>query len=140
MAAEPSVTTAPLAPLWGELRYSTELARLLAGAGLLGRRPRASRRRDAVPVLLIPGFMAGDNSLSVLRRWLRGQGHPVRMSGIPEFDRNCADAIRRASPLPPMPSNLGRATVRIIMSFVATNPIVRSASTSFSPSTTYTSF
>ncbi len=53
------------------------------------------------------------------------QWPPVRTSGIPEFDRNCADAIRRASPLPPMPANLGRASIRIIMSFVASNPIVK---------------
>ncbi|MBV9947784.1 MAG: energy transducer TonB, partial [Myxococcales bacterium] len=31
---------------------------------------------------------------------------PVRPSGISEFDRNCADAIRRASPLPPIPKEL----------------------------------
>jgi pimeloyl-ACP methyl ester carboxylesterase len=92
MAAERSVTTPPLAPLWGELRYSAELARLLAGHGLPSRRRRAHRRRDAAPVLLIPGFMAGDNSLSVLRRWLRGQGHPVRMSGI-RVNVGCAERI-----------------------------------------------
>src|SRR5207253_6217329 len=36
--------------------------------------------------------MAGDNSLSVLRRWLRGQGHPVRMSGI-RVNAGCAERI-----------------------------------------------
>ena len=96
MAAEPSVTTAPIAPLWGELRYSAELARLLAGAGLQA--PRARRRAgprrsgDGVPVLLIPGFMAGDNSLAVLRSWLRREGHPVRMSGI-RVNVGCAERI-----------------------------------------------
>ena len=67
-----------MAPVWGELRYSGELARLLADAAL--RSPR--RRTDAAPVLLIPGFMAGDASLGVLRRWLRRRGHRVAMSGL----------------------------------------------------------
>ncbi len=31
------------------------------------------------------------------------QWPPVRPSGVDEFDRNCADAIRRAAPLPPIP-------------------------------------
>jgi triacylglycerol lipase len=66
------------APAWGELRYSVELARLLADPRM--RSPR--RREDAPPVLLIPGFMAGDASLGVMRAWLRRRGHPVAMSGI----------------------------------------------------------
>ncbi len=37
---------------------------------------------DAPPVLLIPGFMAGDNSLGVLRHWLERRGHRVAMSGM----------------------------------------------------------
>ncbi len=53
------------------------------------------------------------------------QWPPIRTSGVPEFDRNCADAIRRAAPLPPMPANLGRTSIRIIMAFVASNPIVK---------------
>lgn len=53
---------------------------------------------------------------------------PVRPSGIEEFDRNCADAIRRASPFPPIPAALrdaGRTTLRIRAPFVAKNPIVK---------------
>jgi pimeloyl-ACP methyl ester carboxylesterase len=78
MAAEESMEGAPVAPVWGELRYGGELVRLLADAAL--RPPR--RRSDAPPVMLIPGFMAGDNSLSVLRHWLRRRGHRVAMSGM----------------------------------------------------------
>jgi alpha-beta hydrolase superfamily lysophospholipase len=64
--------------LWGELRYSAELAGLLADPEL-----RAPRRRvDAQPVLLIPGFMAGDASLAVMRSWLRRRGHRVAGSGM----------------------------------------------------------
>jgi triacylglycerol lipase len=77
-AAEGGVGPASVAPVWGELRYSGELLRLLADGAL--RNPR--RREDAPPVLLIPGFMAGDNSLGVLRHWLRRRGHRVAMSGM----------------------------------------------------------
>jgi triacylglycerol lipase len=76
--AEGGVEPASVAPVWGELRYSGELARLLADGAL--RSPR--RREDAPPVLLIPGFMAGDASLGVLRHWLRRRGHRVAMSGM----------------------------------------------------------
>ena len=70
--------SAPATPLWGELRYSGELAMLLADRSLHRSAPRA----DAPPVLLIPGFMAGDASLGVMRRWLRRRGHPVANSGM----------------------------------------------------------
>jgi TonB family protein len=53
---------------------------------------------------------------------------PVRPSGIEEFDRNCADAIRRASPFDPLPQalkDLGRTSLRIRAPFVAKNPIVK---------------
>jgi len=49
---------------------------------------------------------------------------PVRPSGIDEFDRNCAEAIRRAAPFPPIPPALG-ATLHIRAPFVANNPIVK---------------
>jgi TonB family protein len=50
---------------------------------------------------------------------------PARPSGIDEFDRNCAEALRRASPLPPIPHELGLRSVRIRAPFAADNPIVR---------------
>ena len=50
---------------------------------------------------------------------------PVRPSGVDEFDRNCADAIRRAAPFDPLPAQLGRTTLRIRAPFVAKNPIVK---------------
>src|SRR5438270_7751862 len=78
MSEEGTVVAASVAPLWGELRYSAELARLLVDVGL--RSPR--RREDAPPVMLIPGFMAGDSSLSILREWLRRRGHHVASAGM----------------------------------------------------------
>ena len=53
-------------PLRGELRHGLELARLLASREFL----LARRAVATPPVLLIPGFIAGDPSLSVLRGWL----------------------------------------------------------------------
>jgi triacylglycerol lipase len=88
MSAEATVTRSPVAPLWGELRYTGELVRLRADGEL-----RTTRRRvDAQPVLLIPGFMAGDASLAVLRAWLRRRGHQVSMSGM-RANVDCAEQI-----------------------------------------------
>jgi pimeloyl-ACP methyl ester carboxylesterase len=42
--------------------------------------------------MLIPGFMAGDSSLAVMRAWLRARGHPVSMSGL-RLNAGCADEI-----------------------------------------------
>ncbi len=53
---------------------------------------------------------------------------PIRPSGIDEFDKNCADAIRRASPFEPIPAALretGRNSLRIRAPFVAKNPIIK---------------
>jgi triacylglycerol lipase len=83
-----TAATGRVAPLWGELRYGAELAHLLAS-----REFQAVERRDgAPPVLLIPGFMAGDASLAVMRGWLRRRGHRVRMSGI-RTNVGCAEEI-----------------------------------------------
>ncbi len=80
-----------MAPLWGELRYGSELARLLAGHALTGQALRRPRR-DAKPVMLIPGFMSGDSSLTVMRSWLRSRGHSVSMSGM-RLNAGCAEEI-----------------------------------------------
>ena len=50
---------------------------------------------------------------------------PERPSGVDEFDRNCADAIRRAAPFGPIPRELGVTSLRIRAPFVASNPIVK---------------
>jgi hypothetical protein len=76
----------PAAPLSGELRYGLELARLLADGDF--RRP--ARSPGAPPVLLIPGFMAGDGSLSVLTGWLRRRGSWTSSSGM-RINTDCAE-------------------------------------------------
>jgi triacylglycerol lipase len=70
-----------------EMRWQLELARLLAdpvwrGVGV----PRG----DGRPVLLIPGFLAGDQSLSFLAAWLRRIGYRPRRAGI-AFNVRCSD-------------------------------------------------
>ena len=50
---------------------------------------------------------------------------PLRSSGVDEFDRNCAEAIRRASPFPPIPRELAVRNLRIRAPFVANNPIIK---------------
>ena len=70
-------------PLHGELRYGLELARLAADPVFL--RPR--RQASAPPVLLIPGFMTGDQSLGALRGWLRRRGSLTASAGLwPNID------------------------------------------------------
>jgi pimeloyl-ACP methyl ester carboxylesterase len=88
MAADVSAAPLPAAPLWGELRYSAELACLLADRSLRSPRPAP----DAPPVMLIPGFMAGDSSLAVMRSWLRRRGHAVARSGM-RANVGCSERI-----------------------------------------------
>jgi pimeloyl-ACP methyl ester carboxylesterase len=65
-------------PLRGELRYGLELARLIRDPAFF--RPR--RQADAPPVMLVPGFMAGDASLAMLRGWLRRRGSRTSSAGM----------------------------------------------------------
>src|SRR3954468_21126138 len=68
---------------WGrhvqELRWQAELGRLLLGPVYRG---QGVPRGDGGPVLLIPGFLAGDGSLTVMADWLRRMGHAPHQSGI----------------------------------------------------------
>lgn len=78
-------------PLRGELRYGLELARLLADPEFL--LPR--RRSNAPAVLLVPGFMAGDQSLSALRGWLSRRGSRTASAGI-WLNVDCSERTARA--------------------------------------------
>ncbi len=110
MVSDASALAGPVAPLWGELRYSGELARLISSGTL-----RPTRRlHDAAPVLLIPGFMAGDASLTMMRHWLRRRGHRVASSGI-VVNIDCAERIleRLESQLRSLSAAEGRAVALI---------------------------
>jgi len=68
---------------WGrhgaELRWQAELGRLMLDPVFAG---RGVPRGDGGPVMLIPGFLAGDTSLSVMAGWLDRMGHRPHRSGI----------------------------------------------------------
>ena len=68
---------------WGrhvqELRWQAELVRLLVDPVFRG---EGVVRGDGGPVLLIPGFLAGDVSLVVMADWLGRMGHRGYGSGI----------------------------------------------------------
>src|SRR5918997_5893138 len=66
-------------PLWRESRLGVEAAALLRSPVWRGRGvPRGEDR----PVLLIPGFLAGDGSLGAMTRWLRDLGYRTKSAGI----------------------------------------------------------
>src|SRR5690349_739859 len=72
---------------WGrhvqELRWQAEFARLLVDPVYRG---------QGGPVMLIPGFLAGDPSLSVMADWLKRIGHRPHGSGI-RFNVDCAERV-----------------------------------------------
>ena len=67
-----------MTPLQAELRFWPELASLMSDLRFWSPPSQPNRQ----PVLLIPGFLAGDASLTVMAGWLRRRGHQVRTSGI----------------------------------------------------------
>src|SRR5215218_443493 len=76
-------------PLWREARIGLEAAALLRdpifrGDGLADGRGR--------PVLLIPGFLAGDGSLSMMAGWLKRAGYRPSRAGIVS-NVNCAGVL-----------------------------------------------
>jgi pimeloyl-ACP methyl ester carboxylesterase len=66
-------------PFWRESRVGLETAALLRSPVFRGEGVRDGRGR---PVLLIPGFLAGDDSLVLMTRWLRRAGYHTRRAGM----------------------------------------------------------
>src|SRR3982751_2795195 len=77
-----------LPPLWREGRLGLEVAALMRSKVY-----RADDVEDAggQPVLLIPGFLAGDESLGLMTRWLRKTGHHTRKAGM-RSNVDCSEA------------------------------------------------
>src|SRR3954449_4023699 len=73
----PSLLTQP--PIWREGRVGLEVASLLRSPVFRG---EGVADGGGQPVLLIPGFMAGDDSLGLMTQWLRRTGHHTRKAGI----------------------------------------------------------
>jgi triacylglycerol lipase len=76
-------------PLWREARIGLEAAALLRDPISRGDGVADGRGR---PVLLIPGFLAGDASLSPMAAWLRRAGYRPSRAGIVS-NVNCAGAL-----------------------------------------------
>jgi triacylglycerol lipase len=66
-------------PLWRESRIGLEAARLLRSPVWRG---VGVAPGDGRPVLLVPGFMAGDGTLATMAKWLRTNGYWTRRAGI----------------------------------------------------------
>src|SRR3954451_17699805 len=76
-------------PIWRESRFGLEAAALL--------RSRVFRGIDVEdgggqPVMLIPGFLAGDDSLGLMTTWLGRTGHWTKSAGI-RANVDCSSAI-----------------------------------------------
>ena len=66
-------------PLWRESLAPLEAAHLMRSAEWHG---VGQAHGDGRAVLLVPGYLAGDTSLSVMTRWLRGLGYRTHKAGI----------------------------------------------------------
>jgi triacylglycerol lipase len=66
-------------PLWRESRVGLEAAQLLRSPVWRG---VGVPPGDGRPVLLVPGFLAGDGTLSTMAKWLRANGYWTRRAGI----------------------------------------------------------
>jgi len=69
----------PLPPMWLEGRLATEYVNLIRDPVYYG---RGVPRGDGRPVLLIPGFLAGDQTLLTMQAWLRRMDYKPELSGI----------------------------------------------------------
>jgi pimeloyl-ACP methyl ester carboxylesterase len=79
-----------------ETRWMLEVARLLVDPVAYG---RGVPRGDGRPVVVVPGFLASDDSLLLLRRWLRIVGYRPHTAGF-MFNVDCADrAVERVERL-----------------------------------------
>src|SRR4051794_41962417 len=66
-------------PLWRESRVGLEAGRLFRSPVWRGEGVAPGNGR---PVLLVPGFLAGDGSLGTMTKWLRANGYWTSRAGI----------------------------------------------------------
>src|SRR3954470_20020833 len=74
-----AISPLPLPPLWRESRLGLEAAALLRSRVFKG---EGVEDAGGQPVMLIPGFLAGDDSLGLMTQWLRRTGHRTKSAGI----------------------------------------------------------
>ncbi len=75
----PSLNLRSLPPIWREGRLPAEAASLVLDPVFRGAGVPAGNGR---PVLLIPGYLAGDRSLATMASWLRRAGYRVGGAGM----------------------------------------------------------
>src|SRR3954453_8458576 len=74
-----AISPLPLPPLWRESRLGLEAAALFRSRVFKG---EGVEDGGGQPVMLIPGFLAGDDSLGLMTQWLRRTGHHTKSAGI----------------------------------------------------------
>src|SRR3954454_6975973 len=75
-------------PFWRESLAGLEAAELMRSAVFRG---GGVPYGDGRPLLLIPGFLAGDGSLGTMTQWLRANGYRTRRAGI-RANLDCSEA------------------------------------------------
>lgn len=83
-----TVPLMPQPPIWREARLGLEVASLLRDPIFTGRDVEDA---GGQPVMLIPGFLAGDGSLGIMTKWLRRTGHHTCKAGM-RINVNCSAA------------------------------------------------
>src|SRR3982751_2964730 len=78
-----------LPPIWRESRIGLEAAALVRSRVFKGIDVEAG---GGQPVMLIPGFLAGDDSLALMTPGLRRTGHRTKSPGI-RSNVDCSSAI-----------------------------------------------
>ena len=92
-----AISPLPLPPLWRESRLGLEAAALYRSRVFKG---ESVEDAGGQPVMLIPGFLAGDDSLGLMTQWLRRTGHHTKSAGIrSNVDCSSASAERLAERL-----------------------------------------
>src|SRR3954469_4311485 len=92
-----AISPLPIPPLWRESRLGLEAAALFRSRVFKG---EGVEHADGQPVMLIPGFLAGDDSLGLMTQWLRRTGHRTKSAGIrSNVDCSSASAERLAERL-----------------------------------------
>jgi len=88
---DPSVEQT-LTPLWKEAKWGVEWARLRLNRVYYG---VGVKRGDRSPIILVPGFMAGDAMMLELHWWLRRIGYRSFLSNI-AWNNDCPDKTAKA--------------------------------------------
>lgn len=79
-------------PIWRETRVAGEYASLVRDPVFAG---RDIPRGDGRPVMLIPGFLAGDASMNVMSAWLKRIGYYAEQPGI-SFNINYSEVLLKS--------------------------------------------